>query len=210
MRQIWILAFLVSFLLIGLINVNATEQIQTKAAVIAKEKAEILEKKVSDNGGEALPKPAETITKHQARAVDPSGEEPLEDVITCLARSIYWEASRTNDAEMEAIASVVMNRLGHEGFPSTICEIVKQGQEQGACQFSWWCDGRLDDAQEKDAYSRAKEIARKALNQQLKDSTDGAMYFHNRKVTPDWSGEYIRTVEIGEHIFYKPADGKAK
>ena len=30
---------------------------------------------------------------------------------------------------MEAIANVVMNRLGHEGFPSTICEIVKQGQE---------------------------------------------------------------------------------
>jgi len=36
------------------------------------------------------------------------------------------------------------------------------------------------------------------------------MYFHNRKVTPNWSSIYIRTVETGEHIFYKPADGKAK
>lgn len=208
MPQIWTLFLLMSFLLVNL--VNATEQTPPKAASIAKEKAEMLEKKVSDNDSETPPKPAETITKHQARAVDPSGEEPLEDVITCLARSIYWEANRTNDAEMEAIASVVMNRLGHEGFPSTICEIVKQGQEQGSCQFSWWCDGRLDDAQEEESYSRAKEIARIALNQQLQDPTDGAMYFHNRKVTPDWSSEYIRTAKIGEHIFYKPADGKAK
>lgn len=208
MRQIWILIFLILFLLADL--VNATEQTQTEAASMAKEKAEILEKKVSDNDSETPPKPAEIITKHQVRAVDPSGEEPLEDVITCLARSIYWEANRTDDAEMEAIASVVLNRLGHEGFPSTICEIVKQGQEQGACQFSWWCDGRLDDAQEEKAYSRAKEISRKALNQQLQDPTDGAMYFHNRKVTPDWSSEYIKTAKIGEHIFYKPADGKAK
>jgi spore germination cell wall hydrolase CwlJ-like protein len=29
-----------------------------------------------------------------------------------------------------------MNRLGHKGFPNTICGVVKQGHEQGACQFS--------------------------------------------------------------------------
>ena len=55
-----------------------------------------------------------------------------------------------------------------------------------------------------------KEIARKALNRQLKDRSDGALYFHHRKVTPNWSNEYVRTVEVGEHVFYKPAGGKAK
>ena len=63
---------------------------------------------------------------------------------------------------MEAIANVVMNRLGHKGFPNTICGVVKQGKEQGACQFSWWCDGRPDDAKEDEPCSHAKEIARKA------------------------------------------------
>ena len=85
---------------------------------------------------------------------------------------------------MEAIANVVMNRLGHKGFPNTICGVVKQGHEQGACQFSWWCDGRSDDAKEDESYALAKEIARKALNRQLKDRTGGAMYFHHRKATP--------------------------
>ena len=58
---------------------------------------------------------------------------------------------------MEAIANVVMNRLGHKGFPQTICGVVKQGHEQGACQFSWWCDGHSDDTKEDEPYSHARK-----------------------------------------------------
>jgi spore germination cell wall hydrolase CwlJ-like protein len=97
----------------------------------------------------------------QAQSADPIGEEPSEDAITCLARSIYWEANRKDFAEMEAIANVVMNWLGPKGFPNIICGVVTQGKEQGACQFSWWCDGRPDDAKEDEPYSHATEIARK-------------------------------------------------
>ena len=208
MRQIWAAACLTTFLLVTL--ASAADPDQKEEASNAKGKAEVLEEKASAAGSKALPTPAEIITKPQAQSVDPTGEEPMEDAITCLARSIYWEANRKDFAEMEAIANVVMNRLGHKGFPTTICGVVKQGQEQGACQFSWWCDGRPDDAREDEPYSHAKEIARKALNRQLKDPTDGAMYFHNRKVSPNWSKEYVKTVETGEHIFYKPAGGKAK
>ena len=35
--------------------------------------------------------------------------------------------------------------------------VVKQGSEQGACQFSWWCDGNSDEAEEDEAYAAAKE-----------------------------------------------------
>jgi spore germination cell wall hydrolase CwlJ-like protein len=187
---------------------NATDQSKKEKA--AKGKAEVLEEKASALGSKKQPTPAEIITKPQAQSVDPSGEEPLADAITCLARTIYWEAKRKDVAEMEAIASVVMNRLGHKGFPNTICGVVKQGQEQGACQFSWWCDGRPDEALEEEPYAIAKEISRRALNRQLKDQSAGALYFHHRKVAPNWSNEYIRTVEVGEHVFYKPAGSKAK
>ena len=208
MRQIWAAACLATFILVG--SANAADQDQKEAAAEAKDKSAVLEEKASAEGSKTPPTSAETITKQQAQSVDPAGEEPLDDAITCLARSIYWEANRKDNAEMEAIANVVMNRLGHKGFPNTICGVVKQGHEQGACQFSWWCDGRPDNASEGEPYSHAKEIARKALNRQLKDPTDGALYFHNRKVTPNWSNEYIRTVKVGEHVFYKPAGGKAK
>ncbi len=88
--------------------------------------------------------------------------------------------------------------------------MVKQGHEQGLCQFSWWCDGRSDSAFEEDPYKISKEIARRALNLQLTDRTGGALYFHHLNVNPGWAAEYIKTVEIGEFVFYKPPDGDAR
>lgn len=173
-------------------------------------KARVLEKNATSEGSKAPPSPSEIIGKTEAQAVDPAGKGPMNDAITCLSRTIYWEARGEAAASMEAVANVVMNRLGHEGFPSTICEVVMQGREQGACQFSWWCDGRSDNAKEDESYVIAKEIARKALNQQLTDRTGGAMYFHQRQAIPGWSTKYIKTVEVGKFVFYKPHKGAAK
>jgi spore germination cell wall hydrolase CwlJ-like protein len=150
---------------------------------------------------------SELIKKPEAQAVDPTGAQPLDDALTCLARTIYWEARGETTESMEAVANVVMHRLAHDGFPKTICDVVRQGHEQGACQFSWWCDGRSDHAYEDEAYAGAKEIARKALNQQLPDRVDGALYFHHRGATPSWAATYVKTGEVGDLSFYKPEAG---
>ena len=206
MRQSWAVACLTLFLLAG----QASAADQAEKADAAKSKAGVLEEKASAKGGQAPPAPAETISKTEAQAVDPIGEEPLDGAVTCLARTIYWEAKGEGDVGMQAVANVVMNRLRHKGFPKTICGVVKQGHEQGACQFSWWCDGQRDNAKEQEPYTLAKEMARKALNRQLEDRTHGALYYHHQGLTPSWSKQYIRTVEVGGHIFYKPVGGDAK
>jgi spore germination cell wall hydrolase CwlJ-like protein len=186
------------------------------AAVDRVQKAEAAESKAAELeqkaalGSKAPAPPSQAITKLEAQAVDPRGKRPLDDAITCLARTIYWEAKSEGIAGMEAIANVVMNRLGHEGFPGTVCGVVRQGSERGACQFSWWCDGRPDDVKENEAYAMAKEVARKALNRQLPDRTGGALYFHQRKVKPGWSAKYIRTARVGDHLFYRPRGSAAK
>jgi spore germination cell wall hydrolase CwlJ-like protein len=174
-------------------------------------KAQVLEEKAAEKDGPtpAVPQ-SQIITKSEAQAVDPAGVASVDDALTCLSRTIYWEAKGGSDADMEAVANVVLNRLGHEGYPDTVCGVVKQGVEKKACQFSWWCDGRSDQVQEDDRYAASKEIARKALNQQLTDRTRGAMYFHDRNVKPAWASEYIKTAETGKFQFYKPRDGKAK
>lgn len=182
---------------------------EPKAAAV-ENKAEVLEQKVADKAGDAPVPKVETITPSEVQKVDPAGKAPLDDPITCLSRSIYWEAKGITAADMEAVASVVMNRLGHEGFPDTVCGVVKQGVETRACQFSWWCDGRSDQVQEEGEYTEAKEIARKALNQQLKDRTHGALYFHDRNVKPAWAKQYIKTAETGTFMFYKPRNGTAQ
>ncbi len=174
-------------------------------------KAQVLEEKAAEKEGPTPPAPRSAIiTKSEAQAVDPQGAASVDDAIVCLSRTIYWEAKGGTDADMEAVANVVLNRLGHEGYPDTICGVVKQGSEKKACQFSWWCDGRSDQVQEDERYAASKEIARKALNQQLTDRTQGAMYFHDRNVKPVWATEYIKTAETGKFLFYKPKDGKAK
>lgn len=187
---------------------SATDQAPIKAK--AEEKAQVLEEKAADKP-DAPPAPkSEAITPKEVQAVDPAGTAPLDDPITCLARSIYWEAKGRDTPEMEAVASVVMNRLGHDGFPGTVCEVVKQGSETKSCQFSWWCDGKSDQVKEDAEYALAKEIAGKALNRQLTDRTHGALYFHDRNVHPSWAREYTRTAETGKFLFYKPKDGDAR
>ena len=205
MRLIWIATCFAITLLGG--QAAATEQEQKKEA--AENKAEVLEQKAAEKGADVPVPKSEAITTSEVQAVDPAGASPLDDAITCLARSIYWEAKGKSSADMEAVASVVMNRLGHEGFPDTVCAVVKQGSETKNCQFSWWCDGRSDQVQEETQYTNAKEIARKALNKQLNDRTHGAMYFHDRNVNPDWASKYIKTTETSMFLFYKPKGGEA-
>jgi len=173
-------------------------------STIAQDKAELIEQSIVDGGSESRPDPAVAITRPGIAAVDPAGASPLDDAITCLARAVYWEAKGEGTDDMAAVANVVMNRLADAGFPDTICGVVKQGGEQGYCQFSWWCDGRGDDVQEPQRYAIVKEVARQALNGQLSDHTGGAMFFHQRTIRPYWAAEFTETASIGDFIFYKP------
>lgn len=165
-------------------------------------KAEALERVVVPKV--QINEPIEPLDEKEAKIIDPEGSDPLEEPLVCLARSLYWEAKGVPGHDMESIANVVMNRLANEEFPNTLCEVVKQGSEQSPCQFSWWCDGRPDEVVEGGAYEVAKEVARLALNQELPDHTDGALYFHDRTVHPPWANEYLLTVETEAFIFYRP------
>lgn len=203
MRLTWMVIGLTSALLAGPLNAADSAK-----AAVAEDKAQALEEKVVDDA--PPPKKTETLTPGEVKAVDPAGQAPMDDSITCLARTIYWEAKGADDKDMSAVASVVINRLGHDGFPDTICGVVKQGVESKSCQFSWWCDGRPDQVEEAQRYDIAKEIARRALNQQLKDTTGGALYFHDRKVHPQWAKAYRKTAETRHFLFYKPNPALAR
>lgn len=203
MRLSWMLCGFALTLLAGPLNAADSQK-----AAVAEDKAQVLEEKVVDDA--PPPKKQEKLTPTEVQAVDPAGQAPMDDSITCLARTLYWEAKGTDAQDMSAVASVVLNRLGHDGFPDTICGVVKQGVESKSCQFSWWCDGRPDQVEEPERYAMVKEIARKALNQQLPDSTGGALYFHGRNVKPAWAKAYRKTGETKAFLFYKPNQALAR
>ena len=96
MRLAWILIGLTSALLAGPLHAADTAK-----AAVAEDKAEVLEEKVVENA--PPPKKSEKLTPGEAQAVDPAGQAPLDDSITCLARTIYWEAKGADAEDMSAI-----------------------------------------------------------------------------------------------------------
>jgi N-acetylmuramoyl-L-alanine amidase len=145
----------------------------------------------------------------------------------CLAMNMYHEARGQGVAGVLAVSFVVFNRVRDKRFPNTVCQVIKQGPTRESwktrkiknlspamrkyypirnrCQFSWHCDGKSDVPRDKKTYARFLEIAKGMIRNEysLIDITDGATFYHADYVKPAWAKTKYRTIEIGDHIFYR-------
>jgi len=143
-----------------------------------------------------------------------------EDVL-CLAKNIYFEAGVESTAGKLAVANVTLNRTLGANYPNSICGVVHEGIHRynerigehvpvrDRCQFSWYCDGLLDDPREGRTWESAQELAKKVLvnhyDKALIDITDGATHYHANwmETYPKWSKRKKIMASIDRHIFYK-------
>ena len=144
----------------------------------------------------------------------------------CLAENIYHEARDQGTAGWLAVASVTLNRVTDDRFPNSICGVVFQAETKESwttkgkdvpeiervfypvrhrCQFSWYCDGKADDINHISIYLEIMSFTQLLLSSQMMmfDITDGATFYHADYVTPSWARSKIKTIEIGDHIFYR-------
>jgi len=121
----------------------------------------------------------------------------------CLAQAIYFEARGETEEAQKAVANVVVNRAEHPEFPETPCGVVRQGGESPPCQFSWWCDGRSDIPEEREAWKTALQIAEEVAGNPQDDGTEGALYFHHLDVRPGWRRAFEKVAVIGAHVYYR-------
>lgn len=138
-----------------------------------------------------------------------------ESELNCLIQNMYHEA-RSEPAEGQlAVAFVTLNRVVSKRFPNTICGVVYQSNKNpdgtlvlNKCQFSWVCDGISDKMKNKKAYKQIRQYAIIAFKWYVigEDFTRGATYYHATHIMPYWAKHFNKTVQIGNHIFYK---GKA-
>jgi len=133
-----------------------------------------------------------------------------EEEINCLATNIYFESRGEPVVGQLAVANVTINRVKSDRFPDSICEVVYQAKlsERGTplrnqCQFSWYCDGKLEIIESPFTYERNYRLAEFISEREIIDVTGGALYYHNMTVDPIWAQEFIRTITIEGHIFYK-------
>ena len=145
----------------------------------------------------------------------------------CLAENIYHEARNQGTAGWLAVASVTLNRVADRRFPNTICGVVFQAETKESwktkskknipdaerifypvrhrCQFSWYCDGKADDINHISIFLEIMTFTKFILTSQIMmfDITDGATFYHADYVTPSWAKSKTKTIEIGDHIFYR-------
>ena len=144
--------------------------------------------------------------------------------IKCLALNMYHEARGGGTAGLFAVSAVVFN---DSRFPSSVCEVVKQGPTKESwktrqledlpderrvyypikhkCQFSWYCDGKSDVPYNVKKYQEILDLAEAILYNEISfvDITDGALFYHADWVNPSWAKMKQRTTEIDDHIFYR-------
>lgn len=129
--------------------------------------------------------------------------------LSCLATAVYFEARGESLEGQKAVAEVVIRRSQDRSgyFPTTLCGVIAEGAtgRGRACQFSFMCDGSSRQARDRDAWETAMQVARYELSEQgrQEDVTRGATHFHTTAVRPGWRKRLQRTVEIGDHIFYR-------
>jgi len=161
-----------------------------------------------------LPLPDDVRAKAAEEAVAPAVEEPRVESLstlvrrhaasetadreqTCLATAVYFESKGEPLDGQLAVARVIMNRADSGRFASTLCGVVLQ---RG--QFSFVHGGSLPAiARDNGNWRTAVAIAKIAQDNLWESSTDNALYFHARRVTPAW--RMARVGAIGNHVFYR-------
>ena len=140
--------------------------------------------------------------------------------LTCMAKNIFFEAAIESTAGKLAVAHVTLNRVDSKHFPSSVCEVVYEGPHytgangtlypvRDRCQFSWYCDGLLDEPREGRTWESAQELAKRVLvnhyDKALIDITDGATHYHANWMEkyPKWSKQKKVMASIDRHIFYR-------
>ncbi|MEE9411575.1 MAG: cell wall hydrolase [Methylococcales bacterium] len=144
-----------------------------------------------------------TTVQEEIKPEDPVKKQIDIAELHCLALNNYFEARGESTAGQHAVASVVLNRVKHKGFPDTICGVVKQGGKKlNRCQFSWWCDELSDEPRDQTAWKLSLKLATEMLQKQHEDITSGALWYHADYVSPYWTTSMNAGPKIGKHIFY--------
>ena len=120
-----------------------------------------------------------------------SSSSSYQSNVNLLARVISGEARGESYTGQVAIAAVVLNRVDHSSFPSSIAGVIYQ---PGA--FTAVSDGQINITPPQSCYNAARD----ALNGW--DPTYGAIYYYNPvTATNSWIRSRKVITTIGKHVF---------
>lgn len=138
--------------------------------------------------------------------------------LECLAQNIYFESRSESKQGQLAVAHVTLNRVAHRKFPNSVCEVVKQARYsrwwkehhgknvpvKNKCQFSWYCDGKSDRINNKQAWQAITKLSLEVMLNQTQDPTAGAIYYYNPELAdPYWKDSFEQVALVDNHVFLR-------
>lgn len=144
--------------------------------------------------------------------------------ISCLALTVYGEIGNTAkfDQDITAVASVILNRVGHKMFrkPSGVCDVVLQtNQFEPLSRMKGLKYAIISSSTgimvvpknfNKKRWERVYHLSKMVYNGYLPDITNGAIGFYSPKAqkglnrkAPYWTKKLKLVASVGRHNFYR-------
>ncbi len=131
-------------------------------------------------------------------------QDEIDKAIECLTTAIYHEAGFESDQGRRAVAQVILNRVRHPAYPSSVCDVVYEGSlRRTGCQFTFTCDGSLARRPVQWAWSKSVAVAQQAVAGTVEPSVGMATHYHADYVVPYWAKNLTKIEQVGSHIFYR-------
>lgn len=124
--------------------------------------------------------------------------------LNCLATAVIHEAQGEPLLGQVAVAHVILNRQKSGKYPEDICDIIYQPKQFTDIH-------KTHPNRKSKVWEHALIIAQMTYTGKVPDPTKGSMYFFAPKLLskpPRWAKEFIFTVQIGDHKFYKENENR--
>jgi len=187
----------------GLLRPERTDEQQMLIDVTEGKLAEIVVTgEDAQSANAALPFSDQPITSAKSFRLLTTSSIDAQRAQICLTQAIYYEAGFEPLAGKRAVAQVVLNRMRHPAFPSSVCGVVYQGYRARVCQFSFTCDGALHRRPQDNAWAESRRIAAAALAGYVEPKVGTSTHYHADYVSPYWAPKLSKIAKLGAHIFY--------
>lgn len=118
----------------------------------------------------------------------------LASTLLCMTLVIYHEARGEVEMGRIAVAAITMNRTKETEKPSTVCKVVYDSNQYSFVKHP-------TKIKEKEAYDKAKKIAKQYMAGFLKNPIGNRKYFNHKKLGKRYKTPY-KPILIGNMLYY--------
>lgn len=147
------------------------------------------------------------IITPQVIVIGSNEDEVDEEEVECVKQALWHEARGEGIAGIEAVASVIVNRVNSKRYPNSFCAVIHQPM-----QFSYVHErikqGKpltiVPKESEKDILDKVNQIAHSVVKYEFKPVFDqSVMWYAHKRINNYWTKKKAVVAKVGNHVFYK-------